>query len=215
MKGSLARMALPLVLLALAVQAGTAHAGDAPQEITIPQDSAIFRGYSPKPYLLAEADTSAPASNAAANVASANPAKPGDFQERTLTLDKTHKFFGVSTIVAALATAATAPESCEQNCSATAQQPRQRNGTHAHLARVTVGLAAATILTGILAHWDDIHPGEGITDPDNLHAILGVTGAVLMLKAVNKSAGSTVPVAHAAQAELGAALMAIGIKMEW
>jgi hypothetical protein len=133
------------------------------------------------------------------------------------TLNKTHKFLGISTIAAAVLTAMSAPgESCEQNCPPPSQQPpRDRTGTHAKLARATVALAAATIATGIMAHWDDIHLDNGITDPDNLHALLGITGAVLMAKAVNKSAASTVPTAHAAQAELGAALMAIGIKIVW
>ncbi len=156
-------------------------------------------------------------SNAERNVASAAPSKQAEFSEPVFTLNKTHKYLGISTILAAVATAATAPgEGCETNCPPPSQQPpRDRNGPHAHLARATVALAAATIATGILAHWDDIDLRNGITDPDNLHALLGITGALLMAKAVNKSAASTVPVSHAAQAELGAALMAVGIKMVW
>ncbi len=156
-------------------------------------------------------------SNAERNVASAAPAKQVEFSEPVLTLNKTHKYLGMSTIIAAVATAMTAPgEGCEHNCPPPSQQPpRDRNGPHAHLARATVALAAATIATGILAHWDDIDVRNGITDPDNLHALLGIAGALLMAKAVNKSASSTVPVSHAAQAELGAAMMAVGIKMVW
>ncbi|HEY5994353.1 MAG TPA: hypothetical protein VIU46_07100 [Gallionellaceae bacterium] len=208
-----------LVGLLLALMAGIAQAADPLPEITLQQDAPIFHGGSLQPsFLLAQGDTGT-SSNAARNVASAAPAKPAaEFKEPTFTLDKTHKFLGISTIAMALATAMSAPgEGCEANCPPpSALPPRDRTGTHAKLARATVALASATILTGILAHWDDIHPFDnGLTDPDNLHAILGVTGAVLMAKAVNKSAGSATPVAHAGQAELGAALMAVGIKMVW
>lgn len=131
------------------------------------------------------------------------------------SLNKMHRHLGISTILAALITAATAPgEGCEANCQP--NQQRQMNGPHAHWAKATVALAAATTFTGVLAHWDDIHLENGITDPDNLHALLGVTGALLMNAAVNKSLSrSTGTVSHAAQAELGAALMAVGIKIVW
>ncbi len=208
-----------LIGLALALLAGMAQAADPAQEITLSQDAAIFHDGNLQPsYLLAQGNTGA-SSNATSNVATAAPAKPADeFKEPLFTLNKTHKFLGLSTIAMAVATAMTAPgEGCEQNCPPPSQQPpRNRTGTHAKLARATVALASAAILTGILAHWDDIHPiDNGITDPDNLHALLGITGAILMAKAVNKSAGSAVPVAHAGEAELGAALMAVGIKMVW
>lgn len=195
----------------LAAAAATASGADFAQDFS--------GGYSKaddlQSFMLAKND--APASNAERNVASAAPAAQAEFHEPMFTLNKTHKYLGISTIIAAVATAATAPgEGCETNCPPPSQQPpRDRNGTHAHLARATVALAAATIATGILAHWDDIDLRAGITDPDNLHALLGITGALLMAAAVNKSAKSTVPVSHAGQAELGAALMAVGIKMVW
>ena len=146
-------------------------------------------------------------------MASATPSR-AEFKESMFTMNKTHRFLGVSTIVAAALTAVTAPgEGCEANCTTTA--PRDRNGPHAHLARATVALATAAIATGILAHWDDIHLDNGITDPDNMHALLGIAGAALMAQAVNRSAKSAVPVSHAAQAELGAALMVVAIKLVW
>lgn len=215
MKGSIKLFGLILALLA-----GMAQAADNPvKEITLSQDApAFFGGSQPQPYLLAQGNTAAPAAtNADRNVATAAEKPVTEFKEPIFTLNKTHKFLGLSTIAMALATAMTAPgEGCETNCPPPSQQPpRDRNGTHAHLARATVALATATIFTGILAHWDDIHLSNGITDPDNLHALLGITGAFLMAKAVNKSAGSATPVAHAGQAELGAAMMAIGIKLVW
>lgn len=198
----------------LSALAAVASAADLTTDFS--SQSAFSKADDMQSFMLAQND--AGTSNAVRNVASAAPAKPGSaFEESMFTLNKTHKYLGISTIVAAMATAMSAPgEGCEANCPPPSQQPpRDRNGTHAKLARATVALAAATIATGVLAHWDDIDLGAGITDPDNVHALLGIAGAVLMAQAVNKSAGSTVPVSHAAQAELGAALMAVGIKMVW
>jgi len=187
----------------LALLAGAAYASDAGQATDL------------QSYMLAQNE--APASNAARNVASAAPAKQAEFKEPIFSLNKAHEYLGLSTIVAAALTTFTAPgEGCEQNCPPPSQMPpRQTNGTHANLARATVALAAASIATGIAAHWDDIHLDNGISDPDNLHALLGLAGTALMAAAVNKSAKSTVPVSHAGQAELGAALMVVGIKLVW
>lgn len=131
-----------------------------------------------------------------------------------LTGSNAHMYLGLATIVAAVATAATAPGSCDQNCPNPAP-PRDVNGTHAQLAKATVGLAAATIASGLLVHWDDFYLEDGITDPDNLHVLLGVSGAALMAYAVNKSMNSPVKVSHAGVAELGAAIMLVGIKLTW
>jgi hypothetical protein len=131
------------------------------------------------------------------------------------TLNKTHKYLGLSTIAAALVTMFTAPgEGCEQNCAP--NQQRNIHGTHANMAKATVALAGATIFTGVLAHWDDVHLENGITDPDNLHVLAGLTGTALMAYAVNKSMSqSTGQVSHAGIAEIGALIMAVGIKLVW
>lgn len=140
--------------------------------------------------------------------------KKSEFEPSIFTGSNVHKYLGLGTIVGAVLTAATAPgEGCETNCAS--NTPRERNGTHAKLARATVAMATAAVITGILAHWDDMSFEDGF-DRDKVHAILGVTGAVLMAKAVNKSAGvATGTASHAAQAELGAAIMALGIKINW
>lgn len=212
------KSSIKAVVLFLALAAGMAHAGEPVREVGVSKDDAIFQSPAQSAYpsfILAQADTGAKSATAANAAVAVQPA--AEFKEPVFTLNKTHKFLGISTLVAAAATMVTAPgEGCEANCPPPSQQPpRERNGTHAKLARATVALATATVITGIIAHWDDIHLANGITDPDNLHALLGITGAVLMEKAVNKSAGSAVPVSHAGQAELGALLMVVGIKMVW
>jgi peptidoglycan/LPS O-acetylase OafA/YrhL len=117
----------------------------------------------------------------------------------------------LSTIVLAALTALTAPEECNDiNC-----PPRDVNGTHATLAKATIAMAAATIASGLYAHWNDFSLEDGWSDPDNLHVLLGVTGVALMAYAVNKSANSSVPVSHAGIAEAGALLMVVAIKLTW
>lgn len=213
------RSSMRMVGIFLALVAGMAHANETVLEVGVSKDDPLFQSSSQPAYsyLVAQSDTGAAGTAPAApNGAAAVSAQPEPFHEPIFTLNKTHKFLGLSTIAFAAATMLAAPESCESNCPPPSQSaPRDRTGTHAKLARATVALATATIVTGILAHWDDIHLDNGITDPDNLHALLGITGAFLMEKAVNRSAGSAVPVAHAGEAELGALLMVIGIKMVW
>ena len=95
-------------------------------------------------------------------------------------------------------------------------QPRQTSGTtHTRLARTTAALAVATVITGLIYHWDDFHLEDGFSDPDNQHALLAGTGALMMLYAVNKSANSSVPTSHAGIAELGAVSMLAAIKLTW
>jgi hypothetical protein len=139
-----------------------------------------------------------------------------EFEPSWLTGSKVHQYLGLGTIVAAGLTAMAAPDSgCERNnCTATTT-PRQTNGLHAHLAKATIAMAAATIASGLVVHWDDIHLADGFIDPDNLHVMLGVTGAALMAYAVNRSKNSAVPISHAGIAELGALGMVVAIKLTW
>jgi hypothetical protein len=76
-------------------------------------------------------------------------------------------------------------------------------------------MTAATVLTGLVVHWNDIHWEDPFTDPDKMHARLAAAGALMMLYAVEKSAHSTVPTSHSGIAELGAAAMLVAIKLTW
>lgn len=134
-----------------------------------------------------------------------------EFEPPLFSNRKIHQYLGLTTIALAGLTALAAPEACKDaNC-----PPRDVNGTHATLAKATIAMAAATIATGLYAHWNDFQLADGWADPDNLHVLLGVSGAALMAYAVNKSANSTVPVNHAAIAEAGAVLMVVAIKFTW
>lgn len=140
----------------------------------------------------------------------APPPKPALF-----TGSDAHKYLGLGTVVLVGLTAATAPgEGCEHNC--TGKTQRQTSGTtHTRLARATAAMAAATVTSGLLVHWDDFHLKDGLSDPDNQHVLLGLAGSILMLYAVNKSMHSTVPTQHAVFAEVGGAAMAVAIKLTW
>ena len=164
------------------------------------------------PFLLAANE-----GNAVQGQAGVMPATPAaEFSPPWLTGRKAHQYLGLGTVLFAGLTALAAPgEACEHNCPAQ-PAPRQTSGTtHTRLARTTGVLAIATVITGLLYHWDDFHLEDGFSDPDNQHVMLAGTGALMMLYAINKSAKSSVPTSHAGIAELGAASMLVAIKLTW
>ncbi|OIR16235.1 hypothetical protein GALL_29550 [mine drainage metagenome] len=198
-------------VLCFTAQSGTASAQDAAIDLPL-ASHAYVKDY--ESFKLAAANDPEVLVNKSNGAAPA--VKPTPFEPPLITGSKVHQYLGLGTIVLAALTAATAPDSeCEANCAAVANQPRQTNGTHAHLAKATVAMAAATIVTGLIVHWDDFKLSDGFTDPDNLHIMLGVTGAALMAYAVNKSKNSAVPVSHAGIAEMGALGMLAAIKITW
>lgn len=141
--------------------------------------------------------------------------KAAEFEPPMFTGSKMHQYLGIATVTAAALTFATHFHPCE-GPSCGPQPPRQTNGAHAKWGKATAVLAVATVASGLISHWDDFHKEDGISDPDNLHVLLGVTGAVLMAYAINKSANSsTTPTSHAAMAELGALSMVTAIKLTW
>jgi hypothetical protein len=166
---------------------------------------------SPKSFMLAANDA---VTMPAANVTS--PATQAQFAEPWMSGDKLHQYMGWSTIALVAGAALTAREGCEgAACAAANAQPRQTTGAHANFAKAAAFMAAATVTSGLIDHWDDFHMEDGFTDPDNMHAMLGTAGALMMMYAVNKSAKSTVKVSHAGEAELGGVLMAVAIKLTW
>lgn len=183
----------------------TANAADKVLDLTLPAGSFYTRDV--QSFMLASNSTDVVKSTVVIE-----PSTPAaEFEPPIFSKRKTHQYLGLSTIALAVLTAMTAPEACDEiNC-----PPRDVNGTHATLAKATLAMAAATVASGLYAHWDDFSLADGWSDPDNLHVLLGVTGATLMAYAVNKSANSSTPVSHAAIAETGAVLMVVAIKLTW
>ena len=198
--------------LALLACAGLAAAQEVVFDLATPAQAYALRA---QPLLLAANDSGVTPERAAAVA----PAKQEPVDPPLFSGSNVHLTLGLATIATAALTAMTAPEGyeCETGpCLPPSRQPpRETNGTHAKLAKATVALAAATIASGLITHWDDFALEDGLTDPDNLHILLGVTGAALMAYAVNKSVHSSTPVSHAGIAELGALGMVVGIKLTW
>lgn len=138
------------------------------------------------------------------------------FKPPLFTGSDAHKYLGLGTLVLLGLTAATSPhDDCEHDCAAGTSHRQTSGTTHTRLARATAAMAAATVTTGLIVHWDDFHLKDGWSDPDNQHVALGLAGSMLLMYAVNKSMHSSVPTQHAGFAELGGAAMAVAIKLTW
>ncbi len=195
-------------VIALFAIAGVAKAQDI--DLNLPAQTYVQNAGS---FMLAANEADVLVKKEATTVASA-PKEP--YEPPLLSGSNVHMALGLATIVAAGLTGMTAPEEgCESNCGPT-PVARDVNGTHAKLAYATVALAAATIASGVITHWDDFHLEDGITDPDNLHVLLGITGAAMMAVATANSAKvKTGEASHAGLAMAGAAGMVVAIKLTW
>jgi hypothetical protein len=192
--------------LCMAVVAGTAHAGDAALNLALPPDVAALHSGDLQSYVLTAND--AVVTTEKANIAPAAP-RAVEVRDPWLSVSKIHQYLGLGTIVLAAATVATAPGKCKTNC---ANQSPPTSGTHQSLGRATGALALAAVATGLIFHWDDMHLFEdGLRDPDTQHWLLGGAGALLLADAVRKAPGH----GHSGEAELGAAMMVVAIKLTW
>lgn len=209
MKGSI-KLKSTLAGLCILAASGAVHAQDAALNLNMPSEPKAAHSF-----MLASND--AASANLPASVTHSTPS--AEFQAPLFSGDKLHQYLGLTTIVLAGLTAVTAPssEGCEANCPAVPvpPPPRQINGTHAKLAKAAGAMALATVVSGLIDHWDDFHFEDGFTDPDNMHAMLGTAGSLAMMYAINKSANSKTPVSHAGIAELGAVAMVVAVKLTW
>jgi hypothetical protein len=212
----------------LAALSGMVHAGASAANLALPTAASFYtnnfqllksgsfnsQALNSPAYLLAANEVDAAKGMSGANSARNAPATPAaQFKPPWMSGRKAHEYLGLGTVALAGLTMLAAPGEKE---STSQSQPRQTSGTtHTRLARATAAMAVATVITGLLYHWDDVHIGDGWKDPDNQHVMLAGAGALLMLYAVEKSAHSTVPTSHAAFAEAGAAAMVVAIKLTW
>lgn len=135
---------------------------------------------------------------------------PPEFEPPLFSGSNAHKYMGLATVALVAATAMTAPDD-DEGAPGTTPTKSRTQGTHQSLGRLTAAMAAATVTSGLLTHWDDFHLEDGLTDPDNLHALLGTVGAMLMLNAVSKAPGNGHPGAGIA----GGVAMVAAIKLTW
>lgn len=119
-----------------------------------------------------------------------------DFEEPTFSGEKFHQYLGLTTLgLVAL----------------TAIAPKEEDGLHEIAAQSAALAAGATVGTGLVFHWNDFHLEDGITEPDNLHMILGSVGALLMAAAVSQAPEG----GHAGLGILGGSAMAVAVKITW
>jgi len=138
--------------------------------------------------------------------------RPTGFEPPLFTGSKAHQYLGLGTLALVVATAiAPKPPEIEGRPPTQAELDAQKSSSHAKLGRAAATMAAATVATGLLVHWDDFHLEDGLSDPDNQHALLGTAGALAILYAVAKAPGE----GHAGKGIAGGAAMAVAIKLTW
>lgn len=169
--------------------------------------TAAYTGDS-RSYLLALNENNVVIGQGSASAVAAPAAQPAEFEPPLFSGSNAHKYMGLATVALVALTAVTAPEEDE---GATVSTTSKTQGTHQSLGRLTAAMAAATVTSGLLTHWDDFALEDGLTDPDNLHVILGTVGAMLMLNAVSKAPGN----GHPGTGIAGGAAMAVAIKLTW
>ncbi|MBI5627049.1 MAG: hypothetical protein HY935_07635 [Nitrosomonadales bacterium] len=191
----------------LAALPGMAYADGAMQDIAIPSLAGSYTNGS-KSYMLALNDA-----DAVQKQASATPVtQAAEFEPPMFSGSNAHKYLGLGTLALVVATAlAPKPPEVEGRAPTQAELDAQKSSNHARLGRAAATLAAATVTTGLLAHWDDFHVEDGWTDPDNMHALLGTAGALAMLYAVSKAPGG----GHAGVGMAGGVAMGVAIKLTW
>jgi hypothetical protein len=197
------------VAICLVLFTGSACAADSSLDLTLPASK--YYNEDVKSFFVAEND--AAASKTQNTIVAATPA--AEFEPKLFTGKKIHEYLGLGTLALVGLTTLTAPgDGCgTQNCT---QNSRPVNGTHAEFAKATAVMAIATVVSGLIVHWDDFNFEDGWKDPDNQHVVLGVSGAALLAYAVNKSMNvSTGQVSHAGIAELGALAMLVAVKLTW
>ena len=131
-------------------------------------------------------------------------ARKDDWHEPWLTADKAHKYLGIGSLLLAGLTVLTAPDDEEGTGDSD-------DSLHQGLANGALALGVGAVATGLAFHFDDIKLANGLGDPDNLHALLGIIGTTGYAVAVaNGGEGG-----HAAAGIVGALSMAAAIKVEW
>lgn len=192
----------------LANLTGAAYADVAQLDRDALSTTAAYTGDS-RSYLLALNESNVVIGQGSDSAVAAPVAQPAEFEPPLFSGSNAHKYMGLSTLALVALTAVTAPDDDDEGGATSTTSKTQ--GTHQSLGRLTAAMAAATVTSGLLAHWDDFALEDGLTDPDNLHVILGTVGALLMLNAVSVAPGD----GHAGSGIAGGAAMAVAIKLTW
>lgn len=128
-----------------------------------------------------------------------------EFQPPRMSGRKAHQYLGLGTLALFGLTALTAPSGEKHDTNP------PTTGTHQSLGRATAAMAVATVITGLIYHWDDIHWEDPFTDPDKMHARLAGAGALLMVYAVSVAPAHN----HSGAGIAGGAAMLVAVKLTW
>src|ERR1019366_2727649 len=188
--------------ICLAALSGMAYADDTAVNLALPTAASFYtRNLNFQSCLLAANE--AEAVRGQAGVTPVTPA--AEFQPPLMSGRKAHEYLGLGTLALFGLTALTAPGGERNNTNP------PTTGTHQSLGRATAAMAAATVMTGLIYHWDDIHWEDPFTDPDKMHARLGAAGALLMLYAVSVAPAHV----HSSAGIAGGAAMVVAVKLTW
>lgn len=196
--------------ICLASFSGWVIADTAVSDVTKLSPTSMY-SQNPQSYMLAlneAAPMDSQANDATIEAAAKLSAQSAEFEPPFFSGSNAHKYMGLGTLILVAATAMTAPEEDE---GPTVSTQSRTQGTHQSLGRLTAAMAAATVTSGLLTHWDDFHLEDGIADPDNLHVLLGTLGAIAMLNAVSKAPGN----GHPGTGIAGGIAMGAAIKLTW
>jgi hypothetical protein len=197
--------------ICIAAMASIAHAAEPALNLELPTAASMYtrdtRFMDSRRYMLAMNEGEAVKGQA--DILASPPVK---FEPPLFTGSNAHKYLGLGTLALVIATIiAPKPPEVEDRAPTQAELDTQNSSSHAKLGRAAATMAAATVATGLLVHWNDFHLEDGLSDPDNQHALLGTAGALAMLYAVSKAPGE----GHAGIGMAGGAAMAVAIKLTW
>jgi len=149
--------------------------------------------------LLAQADAEASTALYAAD--------PRVSQEKSLLSGKRiHQYLGFGSLLFAGLAAVTATDS-----EGGAQVSSSKKNLHRAMGLTAAALGGAAIANGFYVHQDDFNLDNGWLDPDNMHVLLAIAGTLGYAIAVSTKGKGI----HAGAGAGGAALMGLGIVLEW
>lgn len=124
------------------------------------------------------------------------------WKPRRFTANKVHKYLGLGSLGAAALAGLT---------TGTASASDPNSGLHHYAATTAAALGGGAVLSGLVFHWGDYRLRDGLLDPDNLHALLGMAGTAGYAMALDSAPDSE----HQDAGMAGMVAMLISIRIAW
>lgn len=137
-----------------------------------------------------------------------------DYHNPIFSANKFHKYMGIGAVVMGAVTALSAPDA--ENEGVPSANVKVNDGFHQASAITATTMAVLATASGFLFHYKDLSLANGLTDPDNMHMMLGLLGTLGYVSAVANAPDDGVGGdGHSSLGIAGGASMLIGIKLEW